>query len=120
MTKKIFLSHAIPDKEKVASIAEKLQQRWSHDKEQVVIVDPVNETPVSEDLRKRIRQGIQDSDEVVVVWTTATAAHGLVNYELGMADALGKPIVVVTPDKSAPELPGRIRVSQVIRLAEES
>ena len=120
MTKKIFLSYAMPDREKVPSLVKKLQQDQSRGEEQVVIVDPVNELSAGEDFRQRIRQNIQDSDEVAVVWTTASAASGLVNYEAGMADALGKPIIVIVPDKNAPELPGNLQGVQVFKFTEES
>jgi hypothetical protein len=120
MTKKIFLSYATPDKEKVPSLVKKLQQHQSHAEEKVVIVDPVNELSEGEDFRQQIRQNIQDSDEVAVVWTTASAASGLVNYEAGMADALGKPIIIVVPDENAPELPGNLQGAEVFRLTEEN
>lgn len=120
MTKKIFLSYAMPDKEKVPSLVEKLQQDQSRGKEQVVILDPVKGFAVGEDFRLRIRQNIQDSDEVMVVWTTASAASDVVNYEAGMADALGKPIIVIVPDESAPELPGNFQGVRVLKFTEES
>lgn len=120
MTKKIFLSYAMSDKEKVPSLVKKLQQHQLRDEEQVVVVDPVNELLAGEDFRERIRQNIQDSDEVAVVWTTASAASGLVNYEAGMADALGKPIIIVVPDENAPELPGNLQGVQVFKFTEES
>lgn len=120
MTKKIFLSYAMPDKEKVPLLVEKLQRHQSQAEEQIVIVDPVSELSGGEDFRQQIRQNIQDSDEVAVVWTTASAASGLVNYEAGMADALGKPIIIVVSDENAPELPGNLQGAQVFRLTESN
>jgi hypothetical protein len=61
-----------------------------------VVTDQSLEPGVS--LRDTVRKAIQDASSIVVMWTEAAAQSANVNYELGMADAVGKPIVLVNLD----------------------
>ena len=61
-----------------------------------VVTDQSLEPGVS--LRDTVRKAIQDASSIVVMWTEAAAQSANVNYGLGMADALGKPIVLVNLD----------------------
>jgi len=50
---------------------------------------------VGEDIRRAIRDQIKSADMVVIITSESSVESQWVNYEAGMADALGKPIVVV-------------------------
>ena len=53
---------------------------------------------------------------VVLVWSKDAAKSAWVQYEVGMAKALERPILIAWADESAPELPTEIRENQVVRL----
>jgi hypothetical protein len=63
---------------------------------------------------------MKEADHVVIVWTELSAESSFVNYEAGMAEALGKPITIVKPDLSAPTLPSNLQGVRVLDLGEES
>lgn len=115
-TKKIFISYSVSDKDKVPPIVEKLQSSV----ERIVIIDPSTDLSLKKDFRRQIQQKIDESDEVVVVWSEASAVSSSVNYEAGMADALGKKIKVVKSDEGAPELPQNLQPFEVIDLKKKS
>jgi hypothetical protein len=117
--KQIFISYAMQDSAKLSSVIEKLQQE-SQAKQQIRIIDSAQELPMGEDLRQYIRRRIQESDEVAVVWTKASAGSSFVNYEAAMADALDKPVVVVVADQNAPELPENLQEFSSLQLAEDN
>jgi hypothetical protein len=120
MKKKIFLSYALPDKEKIPSIVERLRQHEKEGGQEVTIEDPAEKLSEGEDLRIHIKEQIKASDEVVIVWTETSAASGSVNYEAGMADALGKSIVFVVSGEGGPELPKNIQPVGVVKFDEET
>jgi nucleoside 2-deoxyribosyltransferase len=116
MTKKIFLSYSMKDENKIASIVKTLRQHESVSGKDLTVVNPLGPSIHSEDVRKRIKRSIEEADAVVVVWTPTSATSSWVNYEAGMADALGKQIIVVRPDKTAPALPANLQSVQVVDL----
>ncbi len=67
-------------------------------------------------VRTQVRKAIEAASKVVVVWTGAGAEADWVNYETGMAEALGKPILVVIPKGGASKLPRTLENSQIIEL----
>ena len=56
------------------------------------------------------------ANSVVVFWTENSANSQFVNYELGMADALGKNLVVVTPRGQRMRLPSNLEDIQVLEI----
>lgn len=53
-----------------------------------------------DDFRKAIYANLESSDAVLVVTTSPEAAsHSWTGYEIGMAEALRKPIILVTSDR---------------------
>jgi nucleoside 2-deoxyribosyltransferase len=118
MAKKLFLSYSIQDKGKIAAVVQKIRQQRSPQDEEMTVVDPSTELSYGDEIRAQIRKNIQDADAVVVVWTSSSANSSWVNYEAGMADALGKEIIVVRPDESAPELPVNLQSVRVLDLKE--
>ena len=120
MKQKVFISYAWQDRGRVEEVLKKLKETHvakldpSQD-----IVDPIPLIKPGQDLRVEIQKQMQPASVVVVLWTKQAAASDLVQYEVGMADALGKPVVFVT-DESAPQLPIQIGDSEVVTLEERA
>lgn len=109
---RVFVSYARQDAERVSDIWAKLKSEglvsgasWMADEQ----LGP------EENYAESIRRAIGDAPRVVVLWTEAAARSPYVNYELGMADALEKPILVVDLDGREP-VPSEISNVQVIDL----
>lgn len=124
---RIFLSYSQADSHKIPlitkelpSIVEGLAQYQSHDEKEIIPVFSANEISPGENIRQQLLQSMQKASAVVVVWTAESARSSHVNYEIGIAEALGKPTVVVVPDKSAPELPSSLQGYQVVKLEDAS
>jgi hypothetical protein len=66
-----------------------------------------------DDYAESIRKAIGDAPTVVVLWTESAARSPYVNYELGMADALEKPILIVDLDGRA-RIPGELSNVQIV------
>jgi hypothetical protein len=94
MTSKVFVSYALKDR-KLAEAAKKELEKRGHVSDDTVFVD-VQDVPVGEDIRQFLKSKIEASDALVVVLTDAAASSQWINYEVGLADALGKRIIVVT------------------------
>ena len=69
-------------------------------------------------VRGALRDAISSADTVVLFWTDAAAKSQWVNYEAGMAEALGKQVVVVMPESSTAQLPESLQDVQVVKLSE--
>lgn len=91
----VFVSHASADGARVEDTVALLRDRGLVSGTEIV-TDQVLATGVS--IRDTVRKAIEDASSIVVLWTDAAAQSANVNYELGMADALGKPIVLVNLD----------------------
>lgn len=111
MTRNIFLSYAIQDQGKLGDVMNKLLEPELCGGNELLVVN--HDTEEFEDARTEIKQSMADADAVVIVWTPASARSSWVNYEVGMADALEKPIIVVRPDKNPPALPASLKSSDV-------
>jgi len=70
-------------------------------------------------LREEVKRRIQSASKVIVVWGAASANSQWVNYEMGLADALGKPIIAVIPTSDAIALPASLQNVQVVRVASD-
>lgn len=68
------------------------------------------------ELRQTVRRQIESASHVVLIWDSETAKSQWVNYEIGLADALGKPIVAVTTGKKNVPVPAMLSNLQVINL----
>jgi TIR domain len=106
MSQDVFISFAASDRDRVETALSELKQS---ERSTVNIVTDSNEWSTDlksgEDLRANIRDRVQSANEVVVFWSEAAATSQYVQYELGMADALDKPITIVQLDQTKPELP---------------
>jgi len=112
MTTKVFISYATPDKKKVKSVLEKLRKSREVGLD-LVIID-VQMPALGKDVRAEIKRSIKEADQVVIVWTKQSAESSFVNYEAGMAEALGKPITVVMPESGAPKLPSSLQGVRIL------
>ena len=118
MKRKVFISYAWQDRDRVEEVLKKLRE--THAAElypNQEIADPISLIESGQDLRAEIRKQMQSASVVVVLWTKRAAVSDWVQYEVGMADALEKPVVVVA-EKSAPQLPAPIADSEVVTLEE--
>ena len=97
---RIFLSYSQEDQSLVESVRRELQK-----KSEFRFDDPANWAVADYDLRPKIRDLIRKSDEVVVVCSDRAAQSPWVNYEVGMAPALGVPIRVFLAKGTRSELP---------------
>jgi len=97
MSRKIFLSYASEDKQHLEGIKELLEHhRITKQGENVSFIDPMSESfNPGASIRELIKKQIESSSDVVVFATEDSLSSQWVNYEIGMADALNKPIVVV-------------------------
>jgi nucleoside 2-deoxyribosyltransferase len=97
---KVFLSHSRRDGNLVATIARELRKHG------VEAYLDESMTP-GDDFRRSIKAAIRKSDGFVLVVTSPdVAASSWTSYELGMAEALGKPILLLlSQNHSAAQLP---------------
>jgi hypothetical protein len=110
----VFFSYAQSDRNTLDRWRSRLMELLG-ESSQEVFLDPVAELLPGEDVRSRIRNFVHECSYVVVLWSTRAAESDWVQYELAMADALGKRIVVFK-DERAPELPPILEKRQVITL----
>ncbi len=117
MTNHIFLSYSQQDESKIPAIIKNLSQQELYGGNELSVM--THEPKEFEDSRQEIKRSISQADTVVVVWTPDGARSDWVNYEAGMADALGKRIIVVRPDENSPALPANFDSAnvQVVNLA---
>jgi nucleoside 2-deoxyribosyltransferase len=86
---RVFLSHGARDAELAASIARELRKHG------VDAFDVFDSAP-TRDLRQTIKSAIRRADGFVIVVTSPdVASSSWTSYELGMAEALGKPILLL-------------------------
>jgi hypothetical protein len=70
-------------------------------------------------LRDHVRKRIQSASKLIVIWGTASANSQWVNYEIGLADALGKPIIAVISTNDAVALPANLQNVQIVTVASD-
>jgi TIR domain len=101
MGDKVFLSYAAIDRHRVELAIAQLPG--------VGMTDSLeSELRPGDDVRAIIRDRVRSANEVVVFWSEAAATSQWVQYELGMADALDKPITIVQLDQTKPESPAHL------------
>jgi len=77
--------------------------------------NPEREVPPGEGWRAAIQAAIKRSDALIVIASPHNLSSSWTSYEVGIAEALGKPVVVLLPDRhSVTELPEEINRSQVV------
>jgi hypothetical protein len=94
MTEKVFLSYAPDDR----AFAEALKPRLGEFLDasgSLDVFDALSDIELGEDIRKALKAQMDAANTVVIVASPAGDASQWVNYEAGLADALGKKIVIV-------------------------
>jgi hypothetical protein len=69
--------------------------------------------------RDHVKRTIEEASKVIVIWGDAGASSQWVNYEIGLADALEKPIIAVLPKQGGVALPGNLQNVQVVKVASD-
>ena len=108
----VFVSHASRDGVRVADTLSLLRGRGLVNGTEIV-TDQGLEPGLS--IRDSVRKAIQDAASIVVLWSDAAAQSANVNYEIGMADALEKPILIVNLD-GLHSIPPGLANAQVVDL----
>ena len=93
MKTNVFVSYASQDKEFAETVKRKLAD-LEHLPADTVFLD-AQDIPIGENIRERLKSQIRASDAVILVMTENSASSQWINYEAGLADALGKKILVV-------------------------
>lgn len=98
---KVFLSHSRRDADLAAGVARELRRLGIEPFHEVESVDPGG------DWRQSIKDAIRGADAfALVVVAPEVTSSSWAGYELGMAEALGKPILVLlSHNRTASELP---------------
>ena len=95
MAEKIFVSYAYQDRAIADRIEQYLRKHGLVTTGDLVILDPQREIQSGENIREVIRRQMMDANKVVIITSPNSAQSQWVNYEAGMASALGKPIVLI-------------------------
>lgn len=95
MTEKIFLSYAQQDREIAERIEGYLREHGIVTTPEAEFFDPQKGIQAGDNIREILKSEITASSRVVIITSPNSAQSQWVNYEAGMASALGKPIVVV-------------------------
>ncbi len=112
----VFLSYAFHDKTKIQKVLDKLTARGILSPHEVWVDS--SEIVAGSSWRGQIRDAIENSSKFVVVWNNEADTSDWVNYETGMAEALGKPILVVVPMGETSRIPRNLKETEVIEIDE--
>lgn len=107
----VFISYSRRDADLANSVAGALRN-LGYD-----ALDPGRDLKPGGDWRKAIQGAIRRSDAVILVASPHTLDSSWSPYEIGMAEALGKTVVVLLPNThSVSELPSGIASSPIVEL----
>lgn len=104
MSHRVFVSYAAKDSSWLEKALEQLRKRKVLSIEDEIFIDRKSVSE-GENFREATRAAIGAADTVLVLWSPAAVESKWVNYELGMADALGKHLVIVAPRGMRPRRP---------------
>jgi hypothetical protein len=111
----VFISYADRDKSRVRKVIGELKLRGVLS-ERDKVIDAKGLLVPGSNARDQVQKAIEDASKVIVIWSGAGAESAWVNYEAGMAEALGKPIFVVLGKGERSGLPIDLSDTQVIEL----
>ena len=95
MAEKIFMSYALKDRAVARSVAKARRRQGLVPSEGGATLEPERRVSARADLRNAVRKQIEAATKVVVIASESAEQSQWVNYEVGLADALGKRILVV-------------------------
>lgn len=116
MKNRIFISHARQDNQQLDKLMSALTEKGIISEDSVSFEDSQMPMVPGSSIRGAIRQAMESADTVVVYWTKNSASSDFVNYEIGMADALDKNLVVVKPKNERTQLPFNLADIQVVEV----
>ena len=88
--------------------------------EDVVLFDPQSGIEAGDDIRNVIKEQIMSASKVVFIASKNSSESQWVNYELGMASALEKPIkVIAEPGRKKPDFLAALANVESIDLEDE-
>ena len=113
----VFISYARTDAPKVKRILKSLIAKGLIKDEEAIFKEEDLQVR-HKSLRQEVRNRIESASKLVVIWDKASANSQWVNYEVGLADALGKPIIAVVPEKVP--FPNHLQHVQIVRIPSET
>jgi hypothetical protein len=115
VSRNVFVSYASKDRVWLEKVLEQLRKRKVLSIEDKIFPDRKSISG-GENFREATRTAISAADTVLVLWSPAAVESKWVNYELGMADALGKHLVVVAAHGMHPKPPINARDFQLVEM----
>jgi hypothetical protein len=115
MASNVFISYARSDEAYKKQTIEKLQSLGLIRGEDETFMDDYA-IAAGTSWRDALKSSINAVSTVVVLWSKAASQSSNVNYEVGMADALGKRIIVVLPEDEAVPIPSELQNVQIVKL----
>ncbi len=92
MRHRVFISHSARDQQLASAFRKVLEESG-------VAVAMADDVPVGSEWRKSIQSAIRRVDVVLVLLSRQAAVAGSwIGYEIGVAEALGKPVIVLADD----------------------
>lgn len=95
MTRTVFISYADQDRAFAQALMPRLKELLPAQTQPLDVVDVQSRVSAGGDVRKAVKEAIDEAGTVVIVSSPAADGSQWVNYEAGLADALGKDIVIV-------------------------
>lgn len=95
MPEKVFLSYVHEDRAIADRVERYLRDHGLVSSLGMEIIDPQKEIQVGGNFREMIRSKMMSANKVVIITSPNSAQSQWVNYEAGMASALGKSIIVI-------------------------
>ncbi|HMV05927.1 MAG TPA: toll/interleukin-1 receptor domain-containing protein [Accumulibacter sp.] len=94
MSDKVFLSYAAQDRHFAEALKPQISELLQKHAQTLDVFD-AHALASGEDFRKTVKDAMDAATAVVIVASPAGEASQWVNYEAGLADALGKDVVLV-------------------------
>ena len=114
---KVFLSYARVDKAFALVALEYLRKQKILSRHESVIVEFPDQIEGSTGGRV-FRKAIESADTFVLIWTKAAAQSNFVHYEVGMADALGKSMIIATKRGEALPFPINLKDTLLVEVSD--
>ena len=95
MTEKVFLSYANQDRAFAQALKGRLDEFLPATAQPLDVFDEQLDLAAGGDMRKALKEALDAAGTVVIVSSPAADRSEWVNYEAGLADALGKDVIIV-------------------------
>lgn len=95
MTEKVFLSYASQDRAFAQALKGRLAELLPAQTQPIDVFDQQLDLAPGGDMRKALKNALDAAGTVVIVSSPAADRSEWVNYEAGLADALGKDVIIV-------------------------